>query len=97
MGCMCNAWVVRSLLLRQVRRTKEMLSANSAAPFSVEELYEGIDFQVGGWVGGRLHTKGSAEAQLGHLPSPEPCPGWPPRACCIKVCHALQCVAEGTA
>ncbi|PNG99289.1 Heat shock protein 17, partial [Tetrabaena socialis] len=30
---------------RQVRRTKEMLSANSAAPCTVEELYDGIDFQ----------------------------------------------------
>ncbi|GFR42342.1 hypothetical protein Agub_g3033, partial [Astrephomene gubernaculifera] len=32
-------------LRRQVRRTKEMLSANSAAPCSVEELYDGRDFQ----------------------------------------------------
>lgn len=31
---------------RQVRRTKEMLSANSAAPCIVEELYDGRDFQV---------------------------------------------------
>ncbi|GIL71901.1 hypothetical protein Vretimale_636 [Volvox reticuliferus] len=30
---------------RQVRRTKEMLSANSAAPCTVEELYDGRDFQ----------------------------------------------------
>jgi hypoxia up-regulated 1 len=33
-------------LKRQVRRTKEMLSANTAAPFSVEELHEGKDFQT---------------------------------------------------
>ncbi|KXZ47053.1 hypothetical protein GPECTOR_38g290 [Gonium pectorale] len=32
-------------LRRQVRRTKEMLSANTAAPCTVEELYEGKDFQ----------------------------------------------------
>ncbi|KAI8464405.1 MAG: Hsp70 protein-domain-containing protein [Monoraphidium minutum] len=32
-------------LKRQVRRTKEILSANSDAPFSVEELHEGRDFQ----------------------------------------------------
>lgn len=32
-------------LKRQVRRTKEILSANTAAPFSVEELHEGRDFQ----------------------------------------------------
>ncbi|KAG2448832.1 hypothetical protein HYH02_006183 [Chlamydomonas schloesseri] len=32
-------------LRRQVRRTKEMLSANSAAPCTVEELYDGKDFQ----------------------------------------------------
>jgi len=32
-------------LKRQVRRTKEMLSANTAAPFSVEEMHEGKDFQ----------------------------------------------------
>jgi hypoxia up-regulated 1 len=30
---------------KQVRRTKEMLSANSNAPFSVEEFYENKDFQ----------------------------------------------------
>ncbi|EFJ52505.1 heat shock protein Hsp70G [Volvox carteri f. nagariensis] len=30
---------------RQVRRTKEMLSANSAAPCTVEELHDGRDFQ----------------------------------------------------
>lgn len=30
---------------KQVRRTKEMLSANNAAPISVEEFYEGKDFQ----------------------------------------------------
>lgn len=29
---------------RQVRRTKEILSANSDAPFSVEELHDGRDF-----------------------------------------------------
>lgn len=33
-------------LKRQVRRTKEILSANSDAPFSVEELHEGRDFQA---------------------------------------------------
>lgn len=33
---------------RQVRRTKEMLSANSGAPCTVEELYDGKDFQVRG-------------------------------------------------
>jgi molecular chaperone DnaK (HSP70) len=27
-----------------VRRTKEILSANTGAPFSVEELHEGLDF-----------------------------------------------------
>jgi len=27
-----------------VRRTKEMLSANSAAPMTVEELHEGLDY-----------------------------------------------------
>ncbi|WIA17622.1 hypothetical protein OEZ85_014432 [Tetradesmus obliquus] len=32
-------------LRKQVRRTKEVLSANSAAPISVEELHEGKDFQ----------------------------------------------------
>ncbi|KAF8058449.1 HSP70-17 [Scenedesmus sp. PABB004] len=32
-------------LARQVRRTKEVLSANTAAPFSVEELLGGRDFQ----------------------------------------------------
>eukprot|EP00879_Flechtneria_rotunda_P024057 GHRR01025481.1.p1 GENE.GHRR01025481.1~~GHRR01025481.1.p1 ORF type:complete len:539 (+),score=222.19 GHRR01025481.1:412-2028(+) len=32
-------------LRRQVRRTKEILSANSAAPMSVEELHAGKDFQ----------------------------------------------------
>eukprot|EP00882_Tetradesmus_deserticola_P024516 GHRQ01026801.1.p1 GENE.GHRQ01026801.1~~GHRQ01026801.1.p1 ORF type:complete len:260 (+),score=164.77 GHRQ01026801.1:1532-2311(+) len=32
-------------LRRQVRRTKEVLSANTGAPFSVEELHEGKDFQ----------------------------------------------------
>jgi hypothetical protein len=31
-------------LRRQVRRTKEILSANSDAPFNVEELHEGRDF-----------------------------------------------------
>lgn len=33
-------------LKRQVRRTKEVLSANSDAPLSVEELHEGRDFQA---------------------------------------------------
>lgn len=32
-------------LRRQVRRTKEVLSANSAAPITVEELHAGQDFQ----------------------------------------------------
>lgn len=32
-------------LRRQVRRTKEILSANTAAPISVEELHGGKDFQ----------------------------------------------------
>ena len=32
-------------LRKQVRRTKEVLSANSHAPFSVEELHDGRDFQ----------------------------------------------------
>jgi len=32
-------------LRRQVRRTKEILSANTDAPFSVEELHEGRDFR----------------------------------------------------
>jgi hypoxia up-regulated 1 len=32
-------------LRRQVRRTKEILSANTAAPISVEELHGGLDFQ----------------------------------------------------
>jgi molecular chaperone DnaK (HSP70) len=31
-------------LRRQVRRTKEILSANTAAPISVEELHNGQDF-----------------------------------------------------
>jgi molecular chaperone DnaK (HSP70) len=31
-------------MAKPVRRTKEMLSANSEAPFIVEELYKGIDF-----------------------------------------------------
>jgi hypothetical protein len=31
-------------LRRQVRRTKEILSANTDAPFNVEELHEGRDF-----------------------------------------------------
>ncbi len=38
----------RRASVAQVRRTKEMLSANTAAPLSVEELYDGKDFQVGG-------------------------------------------------
>ena len=29
----------------QVKRTKEILSANSAAPFSVEELLDGVDYR----------------------------------------------------
>jgi hypothetical protein len=29
----------------QVKRTKEVLSANSEAPISVEELHDGIDFR----------------------------------------------------
>ncbi|KAK9811690.1 hypothetical protein WJX72_008444 [[Myrmecia] bisecta] len=32
-------------LKRQVRRTKEILSANTEAPVNVEELHEGIDFR----------------------------------------------------
>lgn len=32
-------------LRRQVKRTKEVLSANSFAPISVEELMEGHDFR----------------------------------------------------
>jgi len=32
-------------LRRQVRRTKEILSANTAAPITVEELHAGKDFQ----------------------------------------------------
>jgi hypothetical protein len=47
----------------QVRRTKEVLSANTGAPFSVEELHEGLDFSssikreeleemAGGWRAG---------------------------------------------
>lgn len=31
-------------MTKPVRRTKEMLSANTEAPFMVEELYNGIDF-----------------------------------------------------
>lgn len=31
-------------MAKPVRRTKEMLSANSEAPFIVEELHDGIDF-----------------------------------------------------
>lgn len=31
-------------MAKPVRRTKEMLSANTEAPFMVEELYKGIDF-----------------------------------------------------
>lgn len=31
-------------MAKPVRRTKEMLSANSEAPFMVEELFQGIDF-----------------------------------------------------
>ncbi len=38
--------VVVAVWCAQVRRTKEMLSANSAAPISVEELHDGKDFQV---------------------------------------------------
>ena len=33
-------------LKRQVRRTKEILSANTAAPLSVEELHGGQDFRA---------------------------------------------------
>jgi hypoxia up-regulated 1 len=33
-------------LRRQVRRTKEILSANAAAPFSAEELHNGVDFST---------------------------------------------------
>lgn len=29
-----------------MKRTKEMLSANTEAPFSVEELMDGIDFRA---------------------------------------------------
>ena len=29
-----------------MKRTKEILSANSEAPFSVEELMDGIDFRA---------------------------------------------------
>lgn len=29
----------------QVKRTKEVLSANSEAPISVEELHDGVDFR----------------------------------------------------
>lgn len=29
----------------QVKRTKEVLSANSESPISVEELHDGIDFR----------------------------------------------------
>jgi hypoxia up-regulated 1 len=32
-------------LKKQVKRTKEILSANSEAPISVEELHDGIDFR----------------------------------------------------
>jgi hypoxia up-regulated 1 len=32
-------------LRRQVRRTKEVLSANTFAPITVEELHDGKDFQ----------------------------------------------------
>jgi hypothetical protein len=60
----------------QVRRTKEILSANTEAPFSVEELHEGRDFQssvsradfeeladkVGYWGGGRGDVCGSGRA-----------------------------------
>ena len=35
-----------AISLLQARRTKEILSANNAAPLSVEEFYEGKDFQV---------------------------------------------------
>ena len=32
-------------MARQVKRTKEILSANMAAPVSVEEIMDGIDFR----------------------------------------------------
>lgn len=31
-------------MAKPVRRTKEMLSANTEAPFMVEEMFQGIDF-----------------------------------------------------
>ena len=44
---------------KQARRTKEILSANNAAPFSVEEFYDGKDFQVCG------RGKGEKECRSG--------------------------------
>jgi len=32
-------------LKKQVKRTKEILSANTAAPISVESLYNDVDFR----------------------------------------------------
>ena len=32
-------------LIKQVKRTKEILSANTAAPISVESLYNDVDFR----------------------------------------------------
>jgi hypoxia up-regulated 1 len=33
-------------LKKQVKRTKEILSANTAAPISVESLYDDLDFRL---------------------------------------------------
>ena len=52
--CLC---LKHSLWLAQVKRTKEVLSANTGAPLSVEELLDGLDF--------RSHISRSAWPQEG--------------------------------
>ena len=57
--------LVHSACMRvlQVRRTKEILSANTAAPLSVEELHDGIDYQVCMWAWTCVGTKGELRLQ----------------------------------
>ena len=44
-SCSCAFMQAIAKLRRQVKRTKEVLSANTFAPISVEELQEGHDFR----------------------------------------------------
>ncbi len=49
---------------RQARRTKEILSANNAAPMSVEEFLDGKDFQVERWASSFCLSKGRPDLSL---------------------------------